>query len=432
MTDNNGRMPRTVDFMRNIALRVVEKHSNYVIIFNCIWAPQKGADMGKDRNGKELGKGLSQRTGKFKNGKEDRRYVASFYGKDGKRVSRTFNSLKDAKQWRYDSQYEDRHYLRINSETITVNEWYSKWISAKEGTVRDNTIRNNRERYEHNVRYTIGRMRMVDVKPVHCQEVLKQMADDGYKGSTIKQTLTTMYSMFATAVENDIIRKNPITKSGVRLPKEVIKNIKFFTIDEQRKFISVAKDYAYYPQFRMVLETGLRTGELIGLKWSRVDLQKRELRVEETLEYRYSTQEWKWGPPKTKKGYRTIKLTDKAVEILQQIKDSPSNVNEKTPDEFKDLVFINRTGFPTKNSTYDAALTKRCDDAKVKRLSMHGLRHTFATRFCEISTNYKYLSETLGHSSIKITLDVYVHPTEESIEAETEKYSAYTKSLNFD
>ncbi len=116
--------------------------------------------MGKDRNGKELGKGLSQRTGKFKNGKEDKRYVANFYGKDGKRVSRAFESLKDAKQWLDDSKYEDRHYLRINSETITVNEWYKKWISAKEGTVRDNTIRNNRERYEHNVRYTIGRMCM--------------------------------------------------------------------------------------------------------------------------------------------------------------------------------------------------------------------------------------------------------------------------------
>ena len=71
-------MPGTVDFMRNSALYVVEKHSNYDIIPNCIWAPRKGADMGKDRNGKELGNGLSQRTGKFKNGKEDKRYVANF------------------------------------------------------------------------------------------------------------------------------------------------------------------------------------------------------------------------------------------------------------------------------------------------------------------------------------------------------------------
>ena len=181
-----------------------------------------------------------------------------------------------------------------------------------------------------------------------------------------------------------------------------------------------------------MLEVGLRTSELIGLKWSRVDLERRELKVEETLEYRYSTQEWKWGPPKTKNGYRTIKLTDKAVEILQQLKDSPSNVNEKTPESMKDLVFINRTGFPTKNSTYDAALTKRCDAAKIKRLSMHGLRHSMASRFCENSTNYKYLSKMLGHSSIKVTLDVYVHPTEESIEAETEKFSAYIESLNFD
>lgn len=86
----------------------------------------------------------------------------------------------------------------------------------------------------------------------------------------------------------------------------------------------------------------------------------------------------------------------------------------------------------TKNSTYDAALTKRCDKAGVKRLSMHDLRHTFATRFCEVSTDYKRLSRILRHSSIKITVDVYVHETNESIDAAANMLSAYIESLGFD
>lgn len=70
---------------------------------------------------------------------------------------------------------------------------------------------------------------MCDVKPIHAQKVLNAMVEDDYAGSTIKQTLNTMISMFYAAYENDIIRKSPITKSGVKLPKEIEKSIDFFT-----------------------------------------------------------------------------------------------------------------------------------------------------------------------------------------------------------
>lgn len=103
--------------------------------------------------------------------------------------------------------------------------------------------------------------------------------------------------------------------------------------------------------------------------------------------------------------------------------------NPATPEEFKDVVFLNCTGYPTKNSTYDAALTKRCEAAGVKRLSMHDLRHTMATRYCENSNNYKFLRQSLGHSSIKITLDTYVHYTEKSAYTETEHFSGYMNDL---
>ncbi len=69
----------------------------------------------------------------------------------------------------------------------------------------------------------------------------------------------------------------------------------------------MAREYAYYEQFRLILEMGMRTSELIGLEWKCVDLEKRELRIEKKLEFRYSTQKWSWGPPKTKQGFRTLK-----------------------------------------------------------------------------------------------------------------------------
>ncbi len=378
--------------------------------------------MGKDLKGKELGKGITQR-------KSDGKYLASFAVSDGRRVSRTFDTLKDAKQWQADVKYEDAHQMSVVSDTMTVNAWYNSWSKQKEKLVRPNTMRNYRDRYERNIKPVFGRMRINDVKPIHCQEVLNRMAEEGYAGSTIEQTRVTMQTMFWSAFENHIIRFTPVTKAGVKLPKAYKKEIDFLTVEEEKRLIEFSKDLCYYSQFRLILETGMRTGEVIGLTWDCVDFDRKEVRIEQTLEYRYSVGEWRFGPPKTKHGYRTIKMTDTVFDLLKEIRDGESNVKEWTPEEFRNLVFINRTGFPTKNSTYDTALGKRCVKAGIKKISMHDLRHTFATRFVEASNNYKYLSVMLGHSSIKVTIDLYVHQTDESQVRETDKYSDYMKSV---
>ena len=378
--------------------------------------------MGKDLKGKELGKGITQR-------KQDGRYLASFAVSDGRRVTRTFASLKEAKQWQADVKYEDSHQVGVISDTMSVNKWYENWLEQKEKLVRPNTIRNYKDRFEHNIKPVIGRMKICDVRPIHCQEVLNRMAEEGYAGSTIRQTLLTMTTMFWSAFENRVIRYTPVTKAGVKLPKAYKKEIDFLSLEEEKKFIEFSKGLCYYPQFRLILETGMRTGEVIGLSWDCVDFEKREIRIERTLEFRYSVGEWRFGPPKTKYGYRTIKMTGAAYKVLKDIYDGKSNVRDWTPEEFRNLVFINRTGFPTKNSTYDAALVKRCEKAGIKRISMHDLRHTFATRFVEASNNYKYLSVMLGHSSIKITMDLYVHQTDESQVMEAEKFETYSQSV---
>ncbi len=362
--------------------------------------------------------------------KDTGKYQANYYNSDGRRISREFATLTEARTWLADSKYEDAHHMTVVSEKMTVNEWFDAWSREKAVLVRPNTMRNYRERFENDIKPVIGRMRIVDVKPIHCQEVLNRMVDidDPYAYGTVRQTLNTMTTLFWAAYENDIIRKSPVTKIGVKMPVTEKKEIDFFSIEEERRFIEVARNYCYYEQYRLILELGLRTSELVGLTWKCVDLKNREICIEKTLEYRYSTKEWAWGPPKTKQGFRTLKLTNKSYEILADLWNK-RKVNEKTPDEFKDIVFLNRTGYPTKNSTYDSTLEKRCKKAEIKKLSMHDLRHTMATRFVEQSTDYKRLSKMLGHSSIKVTVDTYVHETNETVEETTAKFSNYLDSL---
>ena len=382
--------------------------------------------MGKDLKGKELGKGLGQRKDKY--------YYAK-YSYHGKKGQQSFHTLVEAKNWRQEQLYLCRHpELRTaTSPDMTVDAWFNRWLKDVVGNRAPNTLRNYRERYEHNVQPFIGSMLLRDVKPMDCQMILNAMESD-YAGSTIRQTYMTMGTFFKSAKDNGFIDRHPM--DGVRYTKPVraVDDIHFLTVDEQKRFLEAAKGSHNYAQYALILETGLRTGEMIGLTWDAIDWAKRTLTVNKTLEFRYKQDEWRAGPPKTESSYRTIPLTDTAYGILREIYDTREYRNEsnglstvltfmdrKTGQKRKlvmrDLVFINwRTGMPAKNSSYDTHLYKLCDEAGIKRFCIHALRHTYATRAIESGMQPKVLQKLLGHASSKTTMDRYVHVTDDSMQ----------------
>lgn len=367
--------------------------------------------IGKDLKGKELGVGLSQ----LKN----KKYRARFVATNGQRRELCFEKLAEAKKWLAQAKYEDQHSQLKASSRMTVNTWFEFWIEEIKGnTVRRNTKRNYSERYMHNIKDELGDMIISEVKPMHCQRVLNLM-DEEYKGSTMEQCRITMYNIFADALENKIILTNPVTKS-VKCPKKVESKIRFLTKEEHIKFLEVAKNSSNYYQYALILQTGLRAGELTGLKWSDIDFEKRTLSVNRSMEFRYSEQKFLTGEPKSKSGYRTIPLTQEAYDILKA-KEHERSLEKVRDIRFKDIVFINRKGTPTKNSAYDSTLYKLAKKAGIEKLSMHSLRHTFATRAIEAGMRPKTLQKLLGHSNIGITMNLYVHVSEDEKEKEMQK-----------
>lgn len=395
--------------------------------------------MGKNLKGRECGKGICQR--------KDGKYSARFIARNGKRCERYFNTLPEARNWLADAKYEDAHDLNPTLADMTVDAWFQYWTENLICDLAPNTLRNYRERYKHNIQPVIGRMQISNVKPMHCKAVLNRM-EKTYAGSTIRQAYIAMGTMFRAAVMNDIIGKHPM--NGVRFTKPVraANDFKFLTVEEQEKFLAVAERSHNRRQYILLLETGLRTSEMIGLTWDSIDWERHTLTIDKTLEYRHKQGYWRAGPPKSEKSYRTIPLTTRAYEVLkecyeerEQRKESELmkqvlEYNDRRTGERKllamhDLVFVNyRTGEPAKNSSYDTHLYKLCDEAGIRRFCMHALRHTYATRAIERGVQPKVLQQLLGHSSIRTTMDRYVGVTDDSMLRAVQQFEAGDAALN--
>ena len=370
--------------------------------------------MGRNLKGKELGEGIYQQA----NGT----YCARFIDRFGKRKSKRSKKLQEVRQWLADATYINEHSDIEQATNMMVDAWFEYWIDVKKKTVRPNTVRNYTERYNKNIQKIIGRKILTEVKPIHCQKIFTDMAEEGYKTSTIYQTRIALFNMLEFAKENEVILSNPCKKSVKSDMGKPSQKKEALTIDVQKKFIEYAKGQSYENQFRFILQTGLRTGELVGLKWEDIDFSKKAIRIQRSMEYRYSVGEWRIGEPKSKAGYRTIPLTDETIRILTEQKEKNKNI-KKIQEEWSDFIFLSRKGEPVKNSAYDTALFKICDKAKINRFSMHVLRHTFATRCIEGGMMPKTLQKILGHSNIGITMNLYVHITEDEKQKEIDKVS---------
>lgn len=376
--------------------------------------------MGKDLRGKELGVGISQR--------KDGLYTARFTDKHGKRQQHYFKKLQECRNWLADAQFNDEHGNVLQGENPTVDAWYKYWIDNVKGdNIRYNTNRNYNERYEKNIKPLIGGMLLKDIKTLHCQNVLNQMAVH-YSNSVIEHSRLVMWAMFDSALENGLLEKNPVSKSVKCTSGKKPKETRVLTKEEQKKFLKTVEGTGNYNQYALILQTGLRAGELIGLRWSDVDFESKVLHIRRTMECRNSSLGWKVGEPKTSNGFRDIPLTKEAIVILKNQREKNKQL-KVIPMEFSDSVFLGKDGTPIKNNAYDTNLLYYCGKAGIPRFSMHALRHTFATRCIESGMRPKTLQIILGHSNIGITMNLYVHVTDDEKSREVQNIEEKLKVI---
>lgn len=379
--------------------------------------------MGKDLKGKELGEGLSQR--------KDGTYCARFVNRFGKRQCLYNSNLKELKAALQDALYENKNKLNIVDDTITLDTWFEKWLNVyKFNTIRLNTKRHYVQVYKKHISPELGKRKLGDINQLMIKEVINKLVKNGYQFETQNKVKILLVDMFDKAIIDDFARKNPARGIKITRDEEEIKDVRVLTVEEQQEFFDCCKGTFYDNLFTVAVNSGLRPGEVCGLKWDDINFDKMEISVTRTLLYQKlegdEGKTFHFDPPKTKQSKRTVPINKTCAIALKKQKLQTDVVKAKSvkydsvPDEFKDLLFTTKFGTPINSQIYCDAIGRIVDEINLMKdpleefeiFSPHCFRHTFATRCFESGIQPKTVQTYLGHATLKMTMDLYTHVLE--------------------
>ncbi|MCD8181481.1 MAG: site-specific integrase [Firmicutes bacterium] len=373
--------------------------------------------------------------------------------KQGKRHSIYAKTLEALREKEADILRDVLDGIRADKRDITVNDLYSKWVQLKRG-LKDNTFQNYKYMYSQFVAEDFGRMKAADIKRSDVRGFYNKLADSQHlKTSTIDSIHTVLHQVLELGVEDEYLRSNPSDNALKELKKahnNDSEKRKALTLAEQELFENFLETdmryHRWYPIFTVMMWTGMRVGEITGLRWCDIDMDAETISVNHTLVYynRGGAKECDFAvnTPKTKAGKRTIPMLPKVKEAFQQERqfqeDSGLRCNV-TIDGYTDFIFINRFGGAQNHGTMNKALRRiirDCNydvleqDGKVllPKFSNHSLRHTFTTRMCEAGVNVKAMQDILGHADAETTLQIYADATEELKKSEMCGFEEYFKN----
>jgi len=393
--------------------------------------------MGKDLKGKEIGDGIRQK----ENGSYEARYVDRF----GKRRSLTGKNLKEVKKRLNELIYENEKEVNIR-DNLTLDEWYDKWMKVyKIDNIRPNTYRHYNTVYQKHIKPELGRIKLKDITQLQIRELLRKLTKQGYQYETKNKVKILLVDMFNKALEDEFAKKNPA--KGIHIPKPKDKEIRALTKEEQADFFDCCKGTFYDNLFVVAVNTGMRIGELAGLKASDINWEQNYIHVQRTLVYsKYEEDEGKTfhiEDPKTETSKRKIPMTPNCItalkkQILQKYIVARKMPPEKTVDkEFKDFLFTTKFNTPLNPQIVIEAIKRITDEVnlikdpleEIEPFSCHCFRHTFATRCFEAGIKPKTIQGYLGHATLQMTMDLYAVLFEDFKQEEMEKLNLAFKEI---
>lgn len=379
--------------------------------------------MGKDLKGKELGIGLSQR--------KDGIYQARYTDRWGKRKTIYGKILRELRKELAEAVASNQNYTSIKDDVILDN-WFIRWMDIyKNKNIRSNTKREYTHIYYKNISPYLGNRKINSLVKSDIQLLIDNAYDNNYGYERQNKIKVILKDMLQRAVEDCLVVNNPVSGVKLRTDKEI--RAKSLTIEEQNTFFDYCRNTFYDNLFNVAVNTGLRPGELFALQLSDVDLENGYIDVNKTLVYqKYLDDDCKTfhiEPPKTKQSYRKVPINSICRVYIERQFELKRIVAEKRPKQQNDYLFVTKFNTPLNSVIYSDAIKAvirqinltRSFDSQFEVFSGHTFRHTFATRCFENGIDTKVVQSYLGHASLKMTMDLYTHVSEEKSSLDIEK-----------
>lgn len=302
----------------------------------------------------------------------------------------------------------------FESSEVTVQQYASAWLEKLCHDLRPKTVKSYEQLYRVHIAPTLGAIKIQELNRASVKMLLTQKRNVGLSKNTVRLIRVCLSVMCSEALDDGHIKENPATalgRAGFRRGVRLTPAIRAFSQADLAQFLNVTERLCpdYYPLFLTLARTGCRPGEALALRWSDLNFDEREIRVERAFSC------GQLGPTKTG-SIRYVDMSRELASVLRQLYCKRQREHEsRNRDEVPEWIFINSVGRPIDENRPRKVFTKVLARAALRDHTVYDLRHTFATLHLAKGHPITYVSAQLGHSSPSTTLRWYAHwlPTSE-------------------
>jgi integrase len=347
--------------------------------------------------------------------RKDRGYWEAQITIGGKRVTKTFPTFTEAQKWKREMQNQAEVGLSVETARLPVKDALTKWLeSGKHSNWQPKTYSRYSEITRlHILPYVKPRLKLIDVKPDHVDAIMTAARENGAGTRTQQYILATLHKFFQYYVKRRVIPYNPaaaVDKIGYKAPEMMT-----WSKEQVQTFLKAAEGHRYEHLFYVAIVTGMRQGELLGLKWSDVNYDSGSLQVQRQVQWVDHPVEGEprffFKTPKSETSERRIPIGSETIKHLklQQQQVTMQKMISGKKWQAHDLVFPNLVGNPIDPNNLIKDFRKLLESAGLPKIRFHDIRHTCATLLLLMNVHPKIVGERLGHTDIKVTLRIYSH-----------------------
>ncbi len=355
------------------------------------------------RRGKGEGSVFEQANGTWR-GK-----VTTGYTEDGKQRFRWVSGKTQAEALAKVAEIKQRLASGTYSDTkLTVKSYLERWLDEKERHVKPSTVDTYKRFTDKHIMPKLGRKGLDKLTPLDVQSLMGELADStGVRTANACRTL--LFSAYKQAIRWQLTARNPVEATDPL--RAARKDMKLWTGAQASHFLDTSRPHRLFAAFYLVMATGLRRGELLGLRWA--DVSERELYIRQQLTYREGT--FVYSPPKTAQGTRRIAITPDVYAVLETHRKAQEGQRARLGGLWPDtgLVFVSEAGTPIHPRNFERSWGQLKKAAKMPDARLHDLRHLHVSLLVKQGIDPQAIADRVGHTDASFTLRRYSHMFEE-------------------